>query len=615
MNNNELDNERENMELYSNDSFNNTYMDGLGEEQSYEEMLPDETFDNSHINSYTKSIQQKEQLQNSIRNVNKNQNAAQRLRQRNVNTLGKKVESNHSTSSNNNGNNQENNQQDNQGINNKLTDKINPANKLKNFENNAKNAAKQKAKEAGKAVAKGIATGIKALATNPATAPAFWTIMGALILVIMVPVFISIFNSDSGGGNGSSSNSSSNGLICNYNVNGNEYSDIKVQLMECDKSNLTPIAGEELVDFDKYVLGVAYAENFSNENATKAQMIAARSYTLTRRGIIEENGQKIIQMRNCTMDQVYCNPDKGCWSNSASAGATVHSGVDNSKAYHRGPMDVNHEARKWAEDVSGIVLKDSSGNVINTPYCSDYGVCKFCTIGSCMSQDEATSLGTSGKDFREILMYQYSGINNGYTLGEECESAINEPVEIIANSEIENWKQCDSAWGSIWLGGKYGGSVCSIGCAATSISIQIARSGVSTTVSPFNPGAFANTVQANGGFSSGGGITWSMTTTVAPKFVYDNQYYIYGSKTEKVNKINSLIADGNKFAIVGKPDCCDKNGGWYAGHWVAYNKGVGDIIYDFDPAGYSKLGRLFEDYPNSARSDLFVRVVIYRKEN
>ena len=419
MNNTNLENNDLNETMEEN---NSTYMDGLDEEQSYEEMQPYESFDSSHISSYNKSVQQKEQLQNSIRKANKNQNAAQRLRQRNANTLGKKVESSHSTSSNNDDNNQENNQQDDKSSNEKLTDKLNPANKLKNFGNNAKNAVKQKTKEAGKAVAKGIASGIKILATNPATAPAFWTIMGALILVIMVPVFISVFNGDSNGSNGGSSGGSSE-LICKYTVGGNEYSDIKVQLMECDTSSFTPIAGEELVDFEKYVLGVAYIENFSNESATKAQIIAARSYALTRRAIVEENGQKILQMRNCTSDQVYCDPDKGCWSNSASAGATVHSGVDNSKAFHRGPMAADHEARKWADEVSGIVVQDSSGNVVNTPYCSDYGVCKFCNRGSCMSQNEATRLGASGSDYNQILMHAYGQTASGINAEKTCKSS------------------------------------------------------------------------------------------------------------------------------------------------------------------------------------------------
>ena len=65
--------------------------------------------------------------------------------------------------------------------------------------------------------------------------------------------------------------------------------DLKVRLMECGGSFgsgnwNTPLAGEELVPFEQYVLGVAYQEigPSAPDEAIKAQMVAARSFSLAR---------------------------------------------------------------------------------------------------------------------------------------------------------------------------------------------------------------------------------------------------------------------------------------------------------------------------------------------
>lgn len=270
MNNNELDNEKENIELNSNDSFeknlNDTYMDGLGDEDSYEEMQSVNP-SNNNLSNYNQ-----EQIQNKIRNVNRNQNAAQRLRQRNSNTLGKKVESNHSTSSNNEENTQESNELENQNKEDKLTDKLNPTNKLKNIGNNAKNAVKQKSKEAGKAVVKGVTTGIKALATNPATAPAFWTIMGVLILVIMVPVFISILEGDSKN-SGSTSNNNNVAQSVNSTISLTYTNLSRSEFVEAC-NNRSSIDSSHKLFYDK--CGRIY--DISKENNFNPEMVVIRAH-------------------------------------------------------------------------------------------------------------------------------------------------------------------------------------------------------------------------------------------------------------------------------------------------------------------------------------------------
>ncbi len=354
----------------------------------------------------------------------RNQNAISRIQNRKSNTLNKKSSLNDPTNIK-----QQQNMDQSDRLEEKPSSLDNAKDKVKQVgqvaKDKVKNATKQGVKQTGKAAGgaakkagSAAAKGIAAIATNPVTAPYFWGAVLTISLILFVPIFIStIF-----GGTGDDSSSSGISLNCEYNVGGKEYSDIKIRLMKCDKNSLIPIEGEELVDFEKYVLGVAYAENSSNENAFKAQVIAARSYTLNRRKIKTENGQNIIEMRNCTNDQVYCNPDKGCWSNSRSASDTVYSGVDHSKAWSKDAIAEDSDFRKWASEVNGIVLQDSNENVIYTPYCADYDVCSFCEPGICMSQNEATQLGKDGKDYNQILMKEYASRNPGASTGKSCQS-------------------------------------------------------------------------------------------------------------------------------------------------------------------------------------------------
>lgn len=443
-------------------------------------------------------------------------------------------------------------------------------------------------------------------------------IIPIFLLFIIIVVIIII-----GGGLNSFSSNSTGGLACGYKINGGNYENLKVRLLQCgDGTRGNPIEGEELVDFEKYVLGVAYAENFSTENATKAQLIAARSYSLTRGylmngafnlGITNENGQQILSIRNCTEDQVYCDPDKGCWSNSSSAGGTVHSGQQTGKSYSRPPLAQDSPLREWAKDVAGVTLNDSSGNVVYTPFMASHN--SSCVHGNCMAQTEATTMSNNGLDYKQILLFEYSGAINGYTVGSNC-TYISGPLLIdSANPDAENWKQCNSSWGSILLGTGGSTSVCSIGCAVTSSAIQIARSGVSTTLSSFNPGTFVSALKP-GGFNSGGALTSWDFSPIAPQFKLVGTYRsrdntgICGTKSEKVSKINSLLVGGKRFAVVG----IHYQGQSGIGHWVAYNYGENDVIYDFDPAG-SKKQLLFEDYPYNVNSNVCLDVILYEVES
>ena len=164
-----------------------------------------------------------------------------------------------------------------------------------------------------------------------------------------------------------------NGTNINKNMS---ISNLKVRLMQCaapygNGSYTTPIS-QDLVDFEKYVAGVAYAEvgDGAPIEQYKAQMVAARSFALSRpagmgnsRGLKleQENGQWILQISSCVADQVYCDIDQGCHGTGGSEGGYTVSGDDSSAWYHKPALPQEHDIRKAATETQGEVLVNSQG--------------------------------------------------------------------------------------------------------------------------------------------------------------------------------------------------------------------------------------------------------------
>ena len=145
--------------------------------------------------------------------------------------------------------------------------------------------------------------------------------------------------------------------------------------------------------------------------------------------------------------------------------------------------------------------------------------------------------------------------------------------------EWASWKQFDSRWGSIPINGS-STTISDAGCLITSVSIQIARSGTTLTVSDFNPGVFSKHASYDGI-----GLNWNSWFSVAPNFKLINDFYFYGSKQEKADKVKSYIDQG-KYVIVAVNN---------EGHWVAVDRVEGDKIYMFDP-GDSHANEVFARY-------------------
>ena len=377
------------------------------------------------------------------------------------------------------------------------------------------------------------------------------------------------------------------GSSSSFKINGKEYSgEIKVRLYKNDRFELV-YSDDRLIDFDKYILGVAYQEvgggtDRISEQVFKTQAIAARSYALTRGAgmggklaITEENGYIVINIRQTTSDQAYCDPDIGYKPEQ----------VNNCSSGHPA-LSSDSPLRKWANEVEGLVLVDSKGEVVYTPYTN-------------VEQNKWRAMAEGGMKYDEILIKHYDSANSGYTI-----KRINSAV---SNTEAENWKQCDSRWGALTVRKQ---TICQIGCALTSVSIQIARSGTPTKVSgEFNPGTFMKAHRSNGGFSTYDSITWNVTG-VAPGFKLISSSNLSGTKQEKMQKVNSYLSAG-EFVILGVSHTY--TGKYNIDHYVAVNYVSSDEIYVFDPNS-SKKGQLFSDYPAMAKSNQNFQIIRYKVE-
>ncbi len=387
------------------------------------------------------------------------------------------------------------------------------------------------------------------------------------------------------------------GGSCDYNIKGFyiqgkgnisknlQVKNLKVRLMQCGTGNGhnyggtfgKPLEGEELVDFEKYILGVAYQEIGPDapDEAIKAQMVAARSYILARpfdmggwRTLKQENGNWVIQVASCTQDQVYCDPDKGCSGTDGQWGQ-VHSGLAYS-GFRREPMPANHKMRTLATQVQGEVLVNNAGNIIYSGYLQN-------------EQNQFSSLAKKGLNYKQILLQVYSSGSRNYGASNvekmPCSNSDGSSCTGVSTGDYAKWKQYEGEWVNVQLGNS-GQTIRQIGCLATSVSILIAKSGVQTNINPFNPGTFVQALNKNGGFVNGGNFVWGSTTSVAPSFKHGGSIGLSGaSRSDKLNKIKNLVNGGYYVT-------CEVKGST-GQHWVAIDTVQGDNIIMMDPGSSS----------------------------
>ena len=382
--------------------------------------------------------------------------------------------------------------------------------------------------------------------------------------------------------------------IKNKNINA---SDIKVRLMSaggrCDGTFGQPIEGEDLVPLEKYILGVAYAEDGdAPEEAFKAQLVVARSFVLSvadasgnanGKKFVEEDGQWILQITNCVTDQVYCDPDEGCSKNGPknNQDLVVHSGMKATTQY-KPAMAENDQRRQWASEVAGKVALDSSGRLY-LPNFRD------------TDQKAWDGLANQGMDYTQIILKHYPGVAS--ISDSDCTD--NSTGDGSSAGSYVGWKQTDSRWKDVVLGGGTDSSrsIGNIGCLATSISMLIAKSGAidglptaNTLKGNFNPGTFVEAMNKAGGFDSGGNLYWANVKKVVPNFVYDSssKQTLSGlSRDAKLKVIERKISQANTYCVV------EVKGG-QGQHWVAVDSVNGTNIKMLDPG--SKATNLWKEY-------------------
>lgn len=247
----------------------------------------------------------------------------------------------------------------------------------------------------------------------------FFIVLIVFAIILSIPEqIIEAFNNLSKGINNSAGSAGSAGSVCYYKVPyiDEEVYNLKVQTIQCEFGNKSgskydDIPGEGLIDFESvYLPGVVRAETGgADENTTKAQAVAARSFALTRHmpaaniGITLENGQWVLRIRTCTSDQVFCHPTLGCHSvtgsmqGTTSGGDTVYSGPDENGNYsgsNRAPLPEDSSIFSNVEATKGQVAVDSSGNIVNTGYVST-------------DQNAWASMSASGMDYKNIIIDHY----------------------------------------------------------------------------------------------------------------------------------------------------------------------------------------------------------------
>ena len=340
-------------------------------------------------------------------------------------------------------------------------------------------------------------------------------------------------------------------------------SNLMVRLMECGPpygtgNDNTPI-DQPLVPFEDYIMGVAYGEVYTtyDDEAIKAQMVAARSYALSRatsvgnaggKKLEQEDGEWILQISSCVADQVFCNVDEGCsyMGGGDGQGGIVRSGIIPGAVRTMPALPADHKLRALAAEVQGEVLVNNQGNIMYTGFGSG-------------TQRKMNELAQNGLNYRQILMELYGSagatdIEKGNcNTGDSCSS-------FSSSGPYASWKQYTGPWTDVPLG-KSDQTIKSAGCLVTSVAMLIAKSGVPTKIEDFNPGTFVEFLNKNNGFS-GANFLWASVSSVAPSFTYQGKISVTGkTKKEKKNILEGLLQSGNYVVAEVK--------GSTGQHWVA----------------------------------------------
>lgn len=170
------------------------------------------------------------------------------------------------------------------------------------------------------------------------------------------------------------------------------------------------------------------------------------------------------------------------------------------------------------------------------------------------------------KQYEELSSSQYNSLWGGVIYG------LNNTGDFI------NWRQGGQSWSNIRIGNTIS-TIGNIGCLVTSIAILIEKSGVNTTIIPFDPGTFVEALNNNGGFDGKGNLYYAPISTVVPNFKYVGNVNLRGkTRAEKLEQIKQYQNQGYYLTIEVKGATPGNQ------HWVAIIGVDGNNVNIVDPA-------------------------------
>jgi len=119
-----------------------------------------------------------------------------------------------------------------------------------------------------------------------------------------------------------------------------------------------------------------------------------------------------------------------------------------------------------------------------------------------------------------------------------------------------DWRQCDGRWGSDQLG-TCSDTICSAGCAITSVSMFLSYRGYGG-----NPGTFNNWLRNNGGYASGCLIYWAKPDDLGFTHFNGQQNPDYSTVCASVERKNGIVANVNNGGHYVLITSCDGNGNY-----------------------------------------------------
>lgn len=171
------------------------------------------------------------------------------------------------------------------------------------------------------------------------------------------------------------------------------------------------------------------------------------------------------------------------------------------------------------------------------------------------------------KQYNELSSDKYSSLWSGAIYG------------YIGSGEFVEWRQTDHKWESIKVGNS-SGTLGSIGCLITSISILIEKSGCNTLIKPFNPGTFLEKLNEVNSFDGNGNLQYAGVTRAVPAFKYVGNVNLRGkSREEKLSLIKQYQNNGYYITAEVKGATPGNQ------HWVAVINVEGNNVLMVDPGG------------------------------